>query len=120
MEQAIKSVRDLVDVVVLTIVILSVIVGAFTLVLWAKDVHDDRGHSVVVDSPTPIFAGNGHGCDTHEPSNVERPGVTLRVRRIRYWQDCATVDVESPDGRSGHIVLGVGDISVHPPLGFVP
>ena len=49
MEQAIKSVRDLVDVVVLTIVILSVIVGAFTLVLWAKDVHDDRGHSVVVD-----------------------------------------------------------------------
>jgi hypothetical protein len=120
MEQAIDSVRDLVDIVVLSVVMLCAIVGIFALVLWARDVRDDRRHSVVVNSPTPIFAGSGCGCDTNEPSHVEGPCVTLRVRRIRYWTDCATVDVESPEGRSGHIVLGMGSVSMHPPLGFVP
>lgn len=120
MGQGNMGLRDIVDIAVATIVILGAIIGAYVLILWAIDVRGDRKHSVFVDSPTPIFAGNGQGCDTHQPITVEQPGVTLRIRRIRYWADCATVDVKLPGRGSGHIILGVGNVSVRPPLGFVP
>ena len=98
-----------------TVVLLSLSV----LAVWANDVHKDREHFVDVISSTPIFVGNGGEGDCYSPAEkaaVEPSGTTLRVRRIRYWKDCATVDVVLPDGRSGHIVLGVGDVSVRPPL----
>ena len=44
------------------------------------------------------------------------PGARLQVRRIRYLKDCAALDVALPDGREGYVVLGIGDVSVKPPL----
>lgn len=102
-------------VAVVTVFLLSLAVLAF----WANDVREDREHTVTVISPTPIFAGSGsdNDCYTrHQQTAIEEPDTTLHVRRIRYWKDCATVNVVLPDGRSGHIVLGVGNVSLHPPL----
>jgi hypothetical protein len=90
------------------------------LAVWANDIRKDREHKVVVISPTPVFVGHGIERDCYAPSEkaaIEQSGAALRVSRIRYWKDCATIDVVLPDGRSGHIVLGVGDVSVRPPLG---
>jgi hypothetical protein len=95
---------------------LPVFIGAMTLVLWANDVRKDRKHTVTVNEPTPIFAGSGHGCDTRQQMTVVQRGAVLSVRRIRYWKDCATIDVNSPDSQLGHIVLGVGAVEVQPPL----
>jgi hypothetical protein len=86
------------------------------LFLWANDVREDRAHTVTVISPTPVFTGSGSDNDCymtrqHAEVAVEQPGTTLRVRRIRYWKDCATVNVVLPNGKSGHIVLGVGNVS---------
>ena len=89
------------------------------LTVWAHDIHNDRKHAIDVISSTPVFVGNGSDGDcysTPEKAAVEKAGTTLRVRRIRYWKDCATVDVLLPDGRSGHLILGVGDVSIRPPL----
>jgi hypothetical protein len=107
-----------VQVVAVTITLLSFVV----FVLWANDVREDWGHTVTVNSPTPVFAGSGneqdcyYSCYSRQQATVEQPGTSLKVRRIRYWKDCATINVVLPDDRSGHIVLGVGDVSVHPPL----
>jgi hypothetical protein len=91
------------------------IIGVLLLALWANDVRKDRKHTVTVNSPTPIFAGSGdEDCDRRQQLTAVQPGVALRVQRIRYWKDCATLNVALPDGRKGHIVLGVGDVSVYP------
>ena len=103
------------QVVAVTATLLSLAV----LVLWANDLREDRRHTVTVVSPTPVFVGDGgeNDCYTPRPTTAEeKPGTKLRVRRIRYWKDCATVNVVLPDGRSGHIVLGVGEVSLQPPL----
>jgi hypothetical protein len=103
------------QIVAVTVILLSLVV----LVLWANDVRKDREKTVTVISPTPVFVGSGSEDDSSTPRRqtaIEKPGTTLHVRRIRYWKDCATVNVVLPDGRSGHIVLGVGDVSLHPPL----
>lgn len=93
------------------------IIGALLLALWANDVRKDREHTVRVNSPTPIFVGSGgEDCNPGQELTAVQPGVDLRVLRIRYWKDCATLDVALPDGRKGHVVLGVGDVSVYPPL----
>lgn len=86
------------------------------LVLWVNDLREDRKHTVRVISPTPVFAGSGRDNDCYTPRQqtavaIEQPGTTLGVRRIRYWKDCATVNVVLPNGDSGHIVLGVGNVS---------
>lgn len=86
------------------------------LAFWANDVREDREHTVTVMSPTPVFAGRGSGSDCYPPHQetavaVEQSGTRLRVRRIRYWKDCATVNVVLPNGDSGHIVLGHGNVS---------
>ena len=102
-------------VVALTILFLTLSV----LGVWANDVRKDREHTITVVSSTLVFVGDGRESDCFKASEtaaVEPAGTILRVRRIRYWKDCATVNVVLPDGRSGHIVLGVGDVSIRPPL----
>jgi hypothetical protein len=93
------------------------IVGLFFFFLWFKDVHEDRKHTVTVNAATPVFLGTGGdgGCHGEQLTTVGR-GTDLPVRRIRYLKDCATLDVVLPDGRTGYVVLGVGDVSVNPPL----
>lgn len=91
---------------------------ALFLLLWLRDVQNDRQHTLNVNATTPIFAGNGGdvGCyGTTRLTTVER-GTKLPVRRIRFLKDCAAIDVALPDGREGYVVLGIGDASVNPPL----
>jgi hypothetical protein len=91
-------------------------VAAVLLALWSNDVRQDRKHIVIANGSTPIFEGDGKGCDTRQQiARVER-GAVCSVRRIRYWKDCTTIDVTLPDDRLGHIVVGAGDVSVLPPL----
>ena len=97
-----------------------VIAGLLTLLLalWTNDVRRDRSHSVTVRSATPIFAGSGNdGCDKQPQIATIQPGAVAHVRRIRYWKNCATVDISLPDGRRGYVVPGVGNFSMSPPLG---
>ena len=84
------------------------------LVRWSADVHDDRKHTVSVNAATPLFEGNGHdGCDRARQIEVIQPGTPVVVRRIRYWKDCATIDVVLSNGQRGYIVLD-DHISVTP------
>jgi hypothetical protein len=85
--------------------------------LWLRDVRNDLKHTVSVKTVTPIFVGNGGngGCHGRRLTMIE-PGAKLPVRRIRYLKDCAAIDVLLPDGREGYVVLGVGNVSVDPPL----
>ncbi len=93
------------------------VIGVLLLALWANDVHKDRKHTLTVNSLTPIFAGQGdEDCDGRQQLTAVQPGAIVRVQRIRYWKNCATLDVALSDGRQGYVVLGVGDVSVHPPL----
>lgn len=87
------------------------IVCTLLLLLWLRDVQNDRKHTVNVNAATPVFAGNGGdgGCHGTQLTTVER-GAELRVRRIRYLKDCAAIDIALPDGRKGYVVLGIGDV----------
>ena len=98
-------------------VIAAALIGALlTIALWVHDVRNDRKHTVRTKSETPVFAGSGDEACEGKPLTVIQPGATLHVQRIRYWKNCATVDVALPDGREGHIVLGEGEVSISPPL----
>jgi hypothetical protein len=90
---------------------------AVLLLLWARDVRNDRKHTVSVNMATSVFAGSGgdKGCHGPQLTTVER-GAKLPVRRIRHPKDCAAIDVVLPDGRTGYVVLGIGDVAVNPPL----
>jgi len=92
------------------------VVACLILTAWGWDVHNDRKHVVTVISKTPVFAGDDWCHDGQRLMDVA-PGIHLGVRRIRYWKDCATLDVALPDGREGYLVFGVGTFSVSPPLG---
>ena len=85
--------------------------------LWVWDVRDDRKHTLIVNTTTPVFIGKGDvgGCHGMQLTTIVR-GAKLPVRRIRYFKDCAAIDVVLPDGRTGYVVLGIGDVSVNPPL----
>jgi hypothetical protein len=94
------------------------IVNTLLLLVWLRDVRSDRKHTVNVNAATPVFVGNGSdgGCHgTTQLTTVER-GFKLPVRRIRYLKDCAVIDVVLTDGRKGYVVLGIGYVSVNPPL----
>ena len=94
------------------------ILGILVLVVWLRDIRDDRKHFVIVNAVTPVFVGTGDEGGCHPSSTVatvER-GIRLPVKRIAYQKDCATLDVVLPDGRRGYVVLGMGDVSVNPPL----
>lgn len=87
------------------------------LLLWVRDVRNDRKHTVSINIVTPVFVGSGgdSGCQGKQLTIV-KPGAKLPVRRIRYLKNCAAIDVVLPDARRGYVVLGVGDVSVNPPL----
>ena len=94
------------------------VAGLLLLGFWTYDVHEDREHRIVVNSAAPVFAGNGsESCDDLPALATAYPNTALVVRRIRYWKNCATIDVVLPDGRTGYVVFGVGSFSVSPPLG---
>lgn len=93
---------------------------AVCTLLWLLsllDVQNDRKHTVNVNATTPVFAGNGGngGCHGTQLTTIER-GTKLPARRISYLKDCAAIDVVLPDGRKGYVILGIGDVSVNPPL----
>jgi hypothetical protein len=93
------------------------IIGLLLFVAWAHDVREDRMHTVTANSLSPVFAGRGDDvCERKQQLTAVQPGSTFQVQRIRYWKDCAALDLTLPGGRKGHIVLGVGDYSVHPSL----
>jgi hypothetical protein len=92
-------------------------VAALLSLLWINDVRKDREHTVIVNRATPVFAGSAYkgGCHGTQLMTIDR-GATLQVRRITYLKDCAALDVVLPNGRDGYVVLGIGDVSVNPPL----
>lgn len=92
------------------------LLGISVLLLWLNDIRLDRRHKITVNSPTPVFAGRGQDCDSRSPIALAQPSATFSVLRIRYWKDCATLDVALPDGHLDHVILGVGNVSVQPPL----
>jgi hypothetical protein len=94
----------------------ALLVGLLILMLWVHDLREDRKHSIVVKWQTPVFADAGNELCGGPQLTVAQPGTTLHVQRIRYWKNCATVDVVLPDTRKGHLVLGQGEVSVNPPL----
>jgi hypothetical protein len=97
--------------------ILFAIFSILFLILWAFDVLQDRTHTITAKSLTPIFAGPGkESCGAEQQMTTVQAGATFRIHKIRYWKDCATVDVVLDDGRKAHFVLGVGDVSIHPAL----
>jgi hypothetical protein len=106
------------NVLYLLIGLAAPLVALFVVVLaiWDYDVWSDRRHTVVARTETPIFAGSGEGCDDGSRIATASPNTSFRVKRIRYWKACATIDVVLPDGRKGHIVLGEGDVSITPQL----
>ena len=83
---------------------------------WALDVWKDRKHTLLVKSETPIFAGGGdESCGGTQLTAVQA-GTTLRVQRIRYWNNCATLNVVLSDGREGYAVYDSSRMQVRPPL----
>ena len=98
------------------IICVALIVTLLIVALWAHDVREDRKHTVVARSELPVFAGNGDSSCEGVKIAVFPPGTTFRAQRIRYWKNCATIDISLPDGQNGHIVFGRG-VSVSPPLG---
>jgi hypothetical protein len=83
--------------------------------IWGYDIWGDRKHTVVIRTETPIFIGSGQGCGGTRMATAS-PNTVFRVKRIRYWKDCATIDVVLSDGRKFHILLGEGDVSISPRL----
>lgn len=68
------------------------------LILWASDVRQHRKHTVTVNSPTPIFIGRGDEDRENEPQiATAQSNSKIRIRRIRYWKNCATLDVVLPE-----------------------
>lgn len=67
-------------------------------------------------SDTPIFLGNGDASCGGLQLIVAQQDTKLTVKRIRYWKDCATVDVALPDGQTGHLVFDPRKVKLAPPL----
>jgi hypothetical protein len=108
--------KRLMYVAAVTLSLIALIV-AFVVALWSYDVWKDRRHTVRVESETPVFAGSGVADDcTGIRLTSAQTGTTFRVRRIRYWKACATIDVVLPDGSNAHLIYGVGKFSISPPL----
>jgi|GEM_PF-1162579 hypothetical protein len=93
------------------------VVSTFLWLLWLRDVRNDRKHTVSVNATTPVFVGSGSdgGCHGTQLTTIER-GATVPVQRIRYLKDCAVIDIGLPSRQQGYVVLGIGDVSVNPPL----
>jgi hypothetical protein len=99
------------------VVCLALSVTGLLALAWAWDLHNDRKHILLVNRQTSIFTKDGDQICYGEgerltPINL---GARLKVCRIRYWKDCATVCITLPDGRKGYVVLG-GGVSLSPKL----
>jgi hypothetical protein len=96
--------------------LVTIVIALLIAALWARDVWNDRKHVVTVESEIPIFAGAGNeSCGGTLLTSVQA-GAALRVQRIRYWKECATLNIVLPDGREGYSALGKGAVQVPPPL----
>ena len=93
------------------------VVCTLLLLLWLREVQNDRQHTVSVNRATPLFVGSGRngGCHGVQLTMIQQ-GAKLPVRRITYLKDCVAIDVALPNGRDAYVVLGTGDVSVNPPL----
>ncbi|MEI9969159.1 MAG: hypothetical protein WDM87_11205 [Terracidiphilus sp.] len=99
------------------ILAITTIGGIILLASWGWDGLSDRKHSVIANSNVPVFVGSGDGkCNGEQRLTIIPTGTLLRVRRIRYWRNCATLDVTLPDREHGFIIPGDGNFSVRPPL----
>jgi len=103
-------------VLAFALVVCALVVGLVFVSWWFYDVRQDRKHVVTTKSQTPVFAGSGNALCGGQPLTVVQAGAVLPVRRIRYWKNCATLDVVLPDTRHGYLVLGDGEVTVSPPL----
>ena len=92
-------------------------VAVLVCLLWLKDVRADRKHIVTTKASTPLFVGTGNegGCSGRILTVIQQ-GTSLPVRRIHYLKECAALDVALPNGDQGYFVVGVGEVSVEPPL----
>jgi hypothetical protein len=108
--------KRLAGVLAFALVVCSLVVGLVLVSWWFYDVQQDRKHIVTVKSQTPVFVGSGNGLCGGQPLTVVQAGAVLPVRRIRYWKNCATLDVVLPDAHHGYLVLGEGEVTVNPPL----
>jgi hypothetical protein len=99
------------------VVCLALTATGLLVLAWAWDLHNDRKHTLLVNSQATIFTIDGEQTCYEEGERLTRinPGVRLKVCRIRYWKDCATVCITLPDGRKGYVVLGEG-VSLSPKL----
>jgi hypothetical protein len=111
-----RTLKQVVGGLALGVIGCAVVVALLMVALWARDVELDRKHVVLVKSETPVFAGEGdESCGGTQLTTVQA-GANLHVQRIRYWKNCATVNIVLPDSREGYIVLGDGEVLVKPHL----
>jgi hypothetical protein len=72
---------------------------------WTYDVWLDRQKTLDVSSPSPIYKGRGSELCEGTVLMTVQAGTHFKVKRVRYWKNCATIDVELPDKSLGHFVL---------------
>jgi hypothetical protein len=97
-------------------IILTAAMVSFPAIWWAYDVWQDRTHTLSVNENTSVFIGKGDESCGGAQLAVVAPATSVQVRRIRYWKNCATVDVELADGRRGYIVFDGRNVTITPPL----
>lgn len=97
-------------------IILAAAVVSFPAIWWAYDVWQDRTHALSVNENTSAFIGKGDASCGGGQLAVVAPETSVQVRRIRYWKNCATVDVELANGRKGYIVFDSRNVTIAPPL----
>jgi len=83
---------------------------------WTYGVRQDRRHTIIVRENTVVFAGAGNDNCEGSQLTVITPGSKPKVRRIRYWKTCATIDVSLADGSVGHILYEGRNVAVAPEL----
>ena len=116
---AVSGIRDnqrrMKSIVVAGIILVAVLLS-IAAIAWAWDVRSDRKHTVLITAPTPIYSGTGSEICGGSRVLIASKGTSFRAERIRYWKNCATIDVNLLDGRHGYIVLGDGAAIVSPQL----
>lgn len=114
--QFVKRIVIVMLIVITTLLAFGVVLAAPVGLWWGYDVWQDQKHTVSVEQNTPLFAGEGDADCGRSQSTTLAPGSNVRVRRIRYWKDCATINVTLSDGRFGYIVFNSNEVTVNPSL----
>jgi hypothetical protein len=97
-------------------IILTAAIVSFPAIWWIYDAWEDRKHLLTFNQNTSLFIGKGNASCGGEQLATIAPGTRVQVRRIRYWKNCATIDVELADGRRGYIVPDRENVTISPPL----